>query len=139
MEFEHLPQELQTKFVQLYKEHISACAKNLSEDHCLLPMLRIDRKLGGELISLQRSDGTYDPESALEKAKELLRDQPFEAAIFSYSSENILKRSAALATYIFDKSGAVVLYFTAYHYQGLFKKKTVYDDHILGAVSENVL
>ena len=139
MEFEELSQELQQIFLSLYKEHLDFCVSILEEDHCLNPMLRINCVSDPKLISLQPNDGNVDFNKMIEKTKEILNSQSFETALLSYSSSSVLKKSKALVTYLFDKSGVGVLYFTAYHFSGLFKKKVVFDKHLLGAVVANAL
>ncbi len=137
MEFEDLPQNIQSEFTQLYKRHIKICIDLLKEDRCVMPMLIVNREGNGNFVSLESECDVFDREKAFAAAKEFLRQQPFETAIFSYSDDGILKNSSALVTYVFDQSGACALYFTAYHYGGLFKRTPVYDKHILGNVTLN--
>lgn len=75
----------------------------------------------------------------LEKTKEILNSQSFETAVLSYSSSSVLKKSDAVVSCLIDKSGVGVLFFTAYHFSGLFKKKVVYDEHIIGDVIDDAL
>lgn len=132
MEFNDLPKKLQQKFLDIFKEHLDAVKKILDQDGCLEPMLHISSQSESQLISLQPQDGIIDEDKLLEKAIEIVKCQSFDTALLSYSSSSILKKSQALVTYIFDKSGTAVLYFTAYSYKGLFKKKVVLEKHILG-------
>lgn len=139
MDFEELSQELQQTFLNLYKEHIHACKSILEKDRCLAPMLRINSASDPKLISLQSVDGKVDFLKLVEKTKEILNSRSFDTALLSYSSSNVLKESEAVVTYLFDKTGVGVLYYTAYHFSGFFKKKVVFDKHLLGDVIADAL
>lgn len=139
MEFENMSKNLQQTFSALYKEHLNVCVNILEKDRCLEPMIRINSASDPTLISLQRNGDSANFDEMIEKTNEILRSQSFDTALLSYSSSSILKNSEALVTYIVDKSGVAVLYFTAYHLKGLFKKKVVFDKHLLGNVFTDVL
>lgn len=138
MEFEKLSKKLQQTFSALYEEHLNVCVSILGKDRWLEPMIRIN-SAEPTLISVQRNGDNVDFDEMIEKTNEILRSQSFDTALLSYSSSCILKNSEALVTYIVDKSGVAVLYFTAYHLKGLFKKKVVFDKHLLGNVFTDVL
>ena len=139
MKFEELSQELQENFLKLYKEHLKNSIDILNEDHWLEPVLRINSQTEPTLVSLQRVDDTVDFDKMMEVAKDILRSHPFDTALLSYSTDVVLKDTSALVTYIIDKSGVGVLYFTAYHFKGLFRKKVVYDKHLLREIIKNAL
>ncbi len=139
MNFKELSQELQQKFFSVFKEHIHICKNILNEDHSIEPMLRINSVSDPMLISLQPKDGKFNFLKVLEKTKEILNSQSFETAVLSYSSSSVLKKSDAVVSCLIDKSGVGVLFFTAYHFSGLFKKKVVYDEHIIGDVIDDAL
>ena len=139
MEFEELPQALQKTFLDLLKEHAGVCAEMLQEGHSLEPMMRINGGAEPVLLSLQPQDGVVKMDRMMEKAKEILRTRKFETAALSYTSSSVLKKSETLVTFLFHKSGVAVLFFTAYHFSGLFRKKLVLDRHLVGEVFENAL
>lgn len=124
MKFEELSQELQENFLKLYKEHLKTSIDILNEDHWLEPILRINNQTEPTLVALQREEDTVDFDKMMEVAKDILRSHPFDTALLSYSTDVVLKDTSALVTYIIDKSGVGVLYFTAYHFKGLFRKKS---------------
>lgn len=111
--------------MKLYKEHLKNSIDILNEEHWLEPVLRINSQTEPTLVSLQRVDDTVDFDKMMEVAKDILRSHPFDTALLSYSTDVVLKDTSALVTYIIDKSGVGVLYFTAYHFKGLFRKKVV--------------
>lgn len=125
MKFEELSQELQENFLKLYKEHLKNSIDILNEDHWLEPILRINNQTEPTLVALQREKDTVDFDKMIEVVWDILRSHPFDTALLSYSTDVVLKDTSALVTYIIDKSGVGVLYFTAYHFKGLFRKKVV--------------
>lgn len=139
MKFEELSQELQENFLKLYKEHLKNSIDILNEDHWLEPILRINNQTEPTLVALQREKDTVDFDKMIEVVWDILRSHPFDTALLSYSTDVVLKDTSALVTYIIDKSGVGVLYFTAYHFKGLFRKKVVYDKHLLGEIIKNAL
>ena len=125
MKFEELSQELQENFLKLYKEHLKNSIDILNEDHWLEPVLRINSQTEPTLVALQREEDTVDFDKMIDVVWDILRSHPFDTALLSYSTDVVLKDTSALVTYIIDKSGVGVLYFTAYHFKGLFRKKVV--------------
>ena len=139
MKFEELSQELQENFLKLYKEHLKNSIDILNEDHWLEPILRINNQTEPTLVALQRKEDTVDFDKMIDVVWDILRSHPFDTALLSYSTDVVLKDTSALVTDIIDKSGVGVLYFTAYHFKGLFRKKVVSDKHLLGEIIKNAL
>ena len=139
MEFEEISKDLQETFLRLYKENLNICESILEDDRWIYPILRINSASEPKLISMQSQDNKADFDIMIKKVKEILKSQSFDTASLSYSSSSVLKNSDALVTYLVDKSGVGVLYFTAYHFKKLLKKKVIFDKHLLGAVIDNAL
>lgn len=139
MEFEEISKDLQETFLRLYKENLNICESILEDDRWIYPILRINSASEPKLISMQSQDNKADFDIMIKKVKEILNSQSFDTASLSYSSSSVLKNSDALVTYLVDKSGVGALYFTAYHFKGLLKKKVIFDKHLLGAVIDNAL
>jgi len=143
MDFQDISPETQEAFLQLLDNHLTISVMNLEKDKCVLPMLM---SIGSEpdanlVVSLQPKSGNTDVEAALAAALQRLKKSDFDYALFSYSTKIGLsddKLVDALKTYIFEKSGLSVVFFTPYKFSGLFKKKADYEKTIIGEIVENI-
>jgi hypothetical protein len=144
MDFSDIKQEIQEKFLALLESHLSISKTNLESDNCVLPFLMTTGETpdSNVLMGLQPQNGKTDVDVALQVALQILKTKDFEVALFSYSTKigsGDGKFTDALKTYIFDKSGLSVVFFTPYKLSGLFRKKVAYEKSIIGEIIENIL
>lgn len=139
MTFAELDNAIQEKIVELLNNHITTAANILKQDRCLMPMLMIPDS--NQLISLQLKDGSADVDKAYVAAVELLKNESFTYALFSYSTRIGLAAGGetdALKTHIFTQNGIEVSFYTPFALKGLFKKTINFEKTIFAEIKENI-
>jgi hypothetical protein len=143
MDFENIAPKMQETIMQLLDKHLSITIKILEKDKCVIPMFwaKGSKPDSNSIAVLQPKDGNTDVDAALKVALLRLKEIDFEYALFSYSTEIGMNGGClinALKTFIFDKNGLAVVFFTPYKIRGLFNKKVYYEKSIIYEVIENV-
>lgn len=139
MNFTELDSTIQETIINMLNNHISSSADILIEDNYLIPMLMIpDTK---QLFSLESEDGSFDIDNAYNTVIEILKNETFTYALFSYSTRIGLANddeTDALKTYIFTKNGIEVSFYTPYTIQGIDKKTINIEKSIFANLKESI-
>jgi hypothetical protein len=143
MEFNYLPSDVQAEFASVLHEHITNAEKILKSDKCILPMLAIyaDDPAENELIGLQLAGKNADTDAAFRCVIKTLSGKQFKTAVFSYSTQIVLKEDNVLydvvKTYIMKKDGTAAIFYTPYYISGFLKKKVLYKSTIIDEITDN--
>lgn len=143
MEFNYLPLDIQIEFAELLGEHIASSEKILKSDKRLLPVLAVfaDNPSDNEIIGLQPSGGIADVDAALRYAIKLLGGKQFRTAVFSYSTQVVLKEDGALydviKTYIMKKDGTAAIFYTPFFISGFLRKKVLFKSSVIDEIADS--